>query len=111
MRVIVCGGRGYTDELRMCQVLDEYPIEILINGAARGADKLSSQWAQRTGTIYAEVPALWDAFGKSAGPMRNSSMASRFGKIDLVIAFPGGAGTRSMIQIALLRGIKVEVIE
>ncbi len=111
MRVIVCGGRNYTDDIRMRDVLDDYPIEVLINGSCRGADKLSSEWAQRTGTVYAEVPALWDAFGKSAGHMRNNEMATRFGEIDLVIAFPGGAGTRNMIRIAGVLGITVRVVQ
>jgi hypothetical protein len=111
MRVIVCGGRKYNDDVKMRQVLDEYPIEVLINGQANGADLLSSAWAQRTGTTYAEVPALWTAFAKSAGPMRNRDMATKFGEIDLVIAFPGGAGTAAMIRIAESLGIDVEVIK
>lgn len=93
----------------MRQVLDEYPIELLINGAARGADLLSSMWAQNTGTPYAEVPALWAAFGKSAGHMRNRVMIEQFSPIDLVIAFPGGAGTASMVKIA--RSLDVAVLD
>lgn len=114
MRVIVCGGRKFNDETLVRQVLDDHPIEVLINGACRGADLLSSAWARRTGTIYAEVPALWETFGKAAGHMRNYTMITRFGDIDLVIAFPGGPGTASMIRIARQKGIevlKIEIVE
>lgn len=111
MRVIVCGGRKFNDGALVKKVLDEYPIEILINGQAKGADWLSSEWARRTGTTYAEVPALWDTFGKNAGHMRNYNMITFFGDIDLVIAFPGGAGTASMMRIARQKEIKVLEIE
>ncbi len=111
MRVIVCGGRGYKNYVKMRQVLNELHITVLINGQSWGADALSSLWAHDTGTPVAEVPALWDAFGKSAGHMRNRVMVTNFGKIDRVIAFPGGAGTRSMIRIAESLDIPVKVVE
>lgn len=100
------------DDTLMRRVLDDQPIEILINGGARGADYLSSVWAKRNGTTFAEVPALWSTFGDNAGHMRNYNMITFFGDIDLVIAFPGGAGTASMMRIARQKGIEVlEVAE
>jgi hypothetical protein len=48
-RIIVCGGRGYTDRQRVREVLDEYmPTDPLadeptiVHGDARGADRLAA---------------------------------------------------------------------
>jgi hypothetical protein len=42
-----------------------------------------------------EVPqGEWDELGKKAGPLRNQRMLDE-GKPDLVVAFPGGGGTKT----------------
>ena len=43
-----------------------------------------------------DLYAQWTKYGKSAGPIRNAEML-RFGKPQLVVAFPGGDGTENMI--------------
>eukprot|EP01037_Dinobryon_pediforme_P021008 gene21008-21762_t len=46
MRVLVCGGRDYTDYLALVSVLDEHrPITCIIHGGADGADKLAGLYA------------------------------------------------------------------
>ena len=73
---------------------------------APGADRLARRWAEKRGIHFAEVPALWDFYGRqAAGPLRNVAMA--FLMPDLVVAFPGGSGTASMVQIARQRAIEV----
>lgn len=115
MRVLVCGGRDYNDHERLFAVLNklnaEAGIDVIIEGGARGADRLAREWARmiaKPGVDAETYEADWDAFGSFAGPMRNKAMLEE-GKPDLVIAFPGGSGTRDMIRKAKKAG--VEVIE
>lgn len=111
-RVLVCGGRDYHDDVRVWAVLDKLHVEAgidrIIQGGARGADSLASDWADQSNVPQDQYDADWEAFGSMAGPMRNKAMLDE-GKPDLVIAFPGGAGTRNMIRQARKAG--VEVIE
>lgn len=111
MRVLVCGGRGYSDREymdRYLRLIDRAkgPITLLISGEARGADTLAKQWAEGCGCPYLGFPANWNKHGKAAGPIRNQQMLNE-GKPDLVIAFPGGRGTADMISRAEKTGIKV----
>lgn len=110
MRVLVCGGRDYSDEERVFAVLrklhDEAGIALLIQGGARGADYHARQWAQDTQTPCDTYEAAWEEYGGFAGPRRNAAMLSE-GHPDLVIAFPGGRGTADMVKQARKAGVKV----
>ena len=109
-RVLVCGGRDYTDLLRVCTVLDEQnarePIGIVIHGAALGADSSARYWATTREVEKIGFPAEWRKYGKAAGPMRNQRMIDE-GKPDVVVAFPGGRGTADMVRRAEAAGIPV----
>jgi len=111
-RVLVCGGRDYDDFERVEAVLSklhaEAGIDAIIQGGARGADLLAYNWAHWAGVPCEQYDADWEAFGRMAGGMRNKAMLDE-GRPDLVIAFPGGSGTRNMIRQARKAG--VEVIE
>jgi hypothetical protein len=54
-------------------------------------------------------PADWGAHGKAAGHIRNTQMLVE-ARPALVVAFPGGAGTRNMIIQSLERGVAVRRI-
>ena len=101
MKVLVCGGRNYSNKEVLYKVLnvisDVYNIEVIISGAAKGADTLAAQWAKDNNIKLQEYPADWNAHGKSAGPIRNKQMIDE-GCPDLVVAFPGGSGTANMIK-------------
>jgi hypothetical protein len=109
MIVLVCGGRGYSDIEYMFRALDRiherYPIDVLIQGGATGADRMAGNWAKLKQIHVAEVAAMWSQHGKAAGPKRNRAMILL--KPDLVVAFPGGSGTADMVLQAKLNGIKV----
>lgn len=125
MKVLVCGGRDYKDKARVVEVLDslnaETPISMVIQGGATGADALAKSWALSRDTHVAEVPALWHSYGPSAGPIRNKAMLSLLGVGDrpewvlgeplkprhMVVAFPGGRGTKSMVTLAKDAGLTV----
>lgn len=101
--VLVCGGRDYDDEARLFSILDvahaANPIKLLVHGGASGADDLAGRWARNAGVPWKGYPAYWRSEGKAAGPKRNQRMLDE-AQPDLVIAFPGGAGTADMIKRA-----------
>ena len=114
-RVLICGGREYNDSQRLATVMKEIKPYLdqsfcIIQGGARGADRLANMWAFYEGCAVIEMRANWDFYDKAAGHIRNGWMLE-FGLPDLVVAFPGGFGTRDMIRQARLKGIDVyEVI-
>lgn len=109
IKILVCGGRKYTNKTFMWDWLDRISrateISHVINGYQRGADMLAHDWAMARGIQPVDVPAMWDAHGIAAGPMRNRAMAAL--NPEMCIAFPGGNGTRSMVAIARASGIKI----
>lgn len=114
MKVLVCGGRDFTDYFKLCNEMDKLPLDenqpiTIIHGAARGADTLAGKYAEECGFDVRAFPALWDKHGKSAGPIRNALML-REGKPDLCIAFPGGKGTANMIKQAKEAGVEVRIV-
>lgn len=110
MRVIICGGRDYEDHTTAFAKLDavhkRVPITHVIEGGARGADRIARTWAIRNKIPYTTVNAEWDKFGKRAGYLRNKSMRDDHSP-DMVIAMPGGIGTTMMINLATEKGIRV----
>lgn len=114
MRVLVCGGRDYANQQQLETVLDSLDSDYyttLIHGAARGADTLAAMWAASRFMEVKPFPADWDKYGRSAGAIRNQRMLDE-GKPDLVVAFPGGAGTALMVKLARKAGVEVlQVVE
>ena len=127
MKVLVCGGRNYSDRDKVFEVLDyinqnRSKITLLIHGAATGADALGREWAKARAVEDDPYPALWTwleapnaviryrkdgaAYNANAGPDRNAKMRA-VGKPDAVVAFPGGRGTDGMIEKARQAGARV----
>jgi hypothetical protein len=108
LRVIVCGGRDFSDKHFLFSKLDEFHqnnnITTIIEGGANGADFLAKCWANTNGIECITVQADWKTHGKAAGPIRNSEMLKL--NPDVVIAFHGGAGTNNMLMQAKQNGIK-----
>lgn len=119
--VIVCGGRDFTDRAKVYSVLDgaHRSIGVVVQGGARGADRFARQWCESRGVTCVEVPALWDAHGRSAGSRRNGEMLVVADALRIlwpdsmglgVLAFPGGPGTANMISRAREAGIDVKEV-
>ena len=110
MRLLVCGGRDYSNATRLYQALDAIvegkEVECVVEGDAKGADRLAGRWAIDRGLTLIKFPADWDTYGKSAGPIRNRQMLKE-GKPDLVVAFPGGSGTDHMVRTSMKAGVPV----
>jgi hypothetical protein len=86
--------------------------QLLLHGGARGADRAIGRAAQQLGWRVQSLPAEWGRYGRSAGPIRNRCLLEQalaeaqahtspaFSASVLVIAFPGGPGTASLVQQA-----------
>ena len=101
MRVIIAGTRHKIDPALLDEAIEEsgYHITCVISGAARGVDLLGERWAQQRGIGVRSFPANWDAFGRSAGVMRNESMA-RLGQALIALPCKHSRGTLDMIERA-----------
>lgn len=108
MRLLVCGGRNFNSYAIVASVLDSAlafdPDLQICNGGARGADSLATRWAQQHEIPHAIYPAQWKLHGKAAGFLRNQRMLDDW-KPTVVVAFPGGNGTRDMLTRARRAGI------
>lgn len=106
MRVLITGGRDFTNAEMIYRCLDEareaLGITEIIHGAADGVDTIAGEWALDRGiTQYKEpvLPESWQRLGGRAGNARNSLMLRKW-EPDVVIGFPGGAGTTDMVMKA-----------
>lgn len=103
-RVIVAGGRDFTDYKLAKEKIDYYLEDLkgnyeIVCGMARGSDMLGFKYAMDNNKKIHSFPANWDKFGKRAGYIRNEEMA-KFS--DVLIAFWNGRskGTGHMIELA-----------
>lgn len=120
-RILVCGGRDYTDKNKVFAILNElvsmsdrnqlgYHV-VIIHGACgvdkhkpnlskmKGADFLADQWTVCNWKSLEMFPADWTRYGNAAGQVRNRQMLKE-GKPTFVVAFPGAGGTAHMVSIA-----------
>lgn len=79
IRLLVTGGRNYTNRTRLDAVLDaihrKHAIEVVIHGACRGADTLAGEWAKSRGVPVDPFPVREsDGPWPEAGPKRNGRM-------------------------------------
>ena len=84
----------------------------LLHGGARGADRTIGRAAHQLGWPVEVLPADWRRHGRAAGPIRNrellklaisraEALSSAAAPVSvLVVAFPGGAGTASLVREA-----------
>lgn len=118
MRVLVCGSRDYDNPAAMNTILlfvkMTRGISAIIQGEARGADRLAKAWAIKHNIPCLSFPADWSRYNKAAGPIRNKQMLTE-GKPDLVLAFPkdgnldATTGTKNMVNQAEAAGIETVV--
>lgn len=114
MKVLVCGGRDYSDaDLVSETLLGIYilhgTIAKIIHGGALGADLLAGRWGHRHGVPVSVFRADWGRDGRAAGPIRNQRMLDE-GKPNLVVVFPGGRGTADMVARARKARVPILVV-
>jgi hypothetical protein len=101
MKVIVAGGRDFTNFELLFAALNELSKEVniteIVSGTAKGADSLGECWANLSKIPVKQFTPDWKTYGKSAGPIRNKSMAEHG---DILILFWDGKsrGSKSMLN-------------
>lgn len=127
MRLLVCGGRNFTDGrfgfARLDAIHAEHTVTDVIEGGASGGDAIGRAWCwQRLGKPSIRCDADWDnldapgavikrrrdgkLYNVRAGFDRNQSMLDEH-RPDACAPLPGGAGTADMVERALAAGLRI----
>ena len=126
MRVLVFGGRNYSDSAKVYAALDDLKrtsgVTAIIEGGATGADALARKWAKDNGIVPITERAAWsdlthrDAvlrnrqdgsqYDARAGIRRNQLMLDKH-RPQICVGFPGNDGTKDMMRRAKAAGIEV----
>lgn len=107
-RLLICGDRNWIDKDKIRECIETIDPDVIIEGEARGADKMAREVALETnyvlGNTLLSFPADWDKHHKSAGPIRNQQMLTE-GQPTIVYAFHSNIneskGTKDMIKRSL----------
>lgn len=132
LAIIACGDRNWTNDDLIRETLLDYDPDMVIEGEARGADKLSRMVAEQDlGLSVADetilpYPAEWKKYarpggkGNPAGPIRNGQMLERLLEFQdagweiAVVAFhediENSKGTKDMVDKAKKAGVNVEIV-
>lgn len=114
MKIIVAGGRDFNDKKRAFKKLDKLrkgrEEVTIIHGDAEGADKIGGLYAKERKLDMVIFPANWEGRGNSAGHIRNSAMGD-YGTHLLAFWDGKSHGTKSMIDIATRKGLKVKIVK
>ena len=114
-RVIIAGGRDFSDYVLMCRTMDTLLSNIskdtdivIVCGMARGADTLGDRYAKDRNYKVNYFPADWNTYGRAAGYKRNEQMAQN---ADALVAFWDGKsrGTKHMIDLARKYRLRVRI--
>lgn len=109
MRTIIAGSRGLgINEVNLAMKECGFDPTVVISGTAMGVDRAGEIWAANREIPVERYPADWNQFGKSAGYVRNSQMAS---VAEALVAVWDGVspGTRNMIDLAKQKKLTVFV--
>lgn len=114
MRILVTGSRSWDDAKTIHVALDALgrgliegrdPVFVVVHGACPdGADAIADRWVRENASRWVRYsagpgddrpmltaerhPALWQKFGKRAGPVRNEIMVSRGASLCLAFIAP-----------------------
>ncbi len=111
MRILVCGGRNYTNRLRIQNFIMDLPRDtVVIHGGARGADYLAGHYAKQYHLEVLVYPAKWVKLARAAGYIRNQQMLDE-SKPDIVVYYHddllSSKGTADMVRRARDAGLRV----
>jgi len=115
--IVAAGGRdiSWTQERIASALLQRSggrAVLLLLHGSARGADQAIGRASHQLGWRVQSLPVEWGRYGRSAGPILNRRLLEQalaeaqahtspaFSASVLVIVFPGGPGTASLVQQA-----------
>lgn len=112
-KLAIVGSRSFTEHLigyiEVDKLRETENITTIISGGAKGADRFGKFYARSRHIKYIEYPADWDEYGKSAGFIRNETMADN---CDIAIVFWDGMsrGTKNMINLLQLRNKPIIIV-
>ena len=121
--IIICGSRYFNDyfifsrfvfvclsDLIRNNIINEHDYNkdiIIVEGGAKGADKLANRFSHAYHINHLEMKADWNTYGKSAGYKRNIEMADYVkGNCDFSVCIAFyllngiSNGTKHMVEIA-----------
>lgn len=100
VKLAIIGSRSFDNYSLLENKLKEYlsKVELIISGAAKGADSLGEQWAKNNNIKTLIFPADWNKHGKKAGFIRNEDIIKN---CDGCIAFwdKKSSGTKHSISL------------
>ncbi len=112
MKVIIAGSRHITDHHPVTDAVTDavlvhgWEITEIVCGGARGVDEAGYKLGHVMGLPVRVFPALWDTFGKAAGPRRNRAMAEYADA--LILVWDGKSrGSANMKAEAQRCGLKI----
>ena len=128
-RVIVAGGRDFSDFKLLCKLVDKLLADkieqgyhiVIVSGGAKGADSLGEDYTDLRGFEKDVMKANWKdittppvsigenqygKYNKLAGMVRNHSMGDCS---DALVSFWDGLSTGTMDMITYMRGLKKPV--
>lgn len=120
--VLVTGDRD-AQPLDWMKHVDAYcaNFDVIIEGDARGIDRMAATVARKHKKELLVFPANWDRYGRSAGPRRNEQMLAKLRFLERegceieVIAFHpdirNSKGTYHMAKIAWQTGVPVTIVD
>lgn len=127
MKVLIFGSREWCFDGVIYRVMSKLPAgTIIVNGGARGADRISSRIGRELGFEIREYPITseeWDQFGKAAGHLRNAKMLEKEHpdtagvKLDKAFGFSVGPvtkdknrGTHDMAEKLWAASVRFEIL-
>ena len=111
MRLAIVGSREYAHPDKVRGFVSNLAADtVVVSGGARGVDTWAAEAAKARGLEVQIFPAMWGAYGKRAGFMRNKQIVEA---ADGVVAFWDGQskGTQHTISLAKEAGKPVRIIE
>jgi hypothetical protein len=110
MKVSVIGSRTFNDYDLLASKLNDYIIQEIISGGAKGADMLAEQYAKEKGIPTTIFLPDYARLGKAAPLKRNEDIIR---SCDKVIAFWDGKsrGTQHALNFARKLGKAIIIIE
>ena len=130
-KVIIAGGRDFTDQTLCNKICDKVlskhlPANIeVVCGKAKGADTCGEIWAKSRGIKVKEMPADWNnlnttpcrvkdngygPYNALAGTARNHAMGD-YSDALLAIWDESSKGTKDMINYSIKLGLKVLIFD
>lgn len=110
-RLLVTGSRKHRDREFIYSILDPFRLLLwpnnlmIIEGGAKGADRICREWAEQYGIPFKTFEADWDRYGKAAGGIRNTEMVEYGADRCVGFPLPSSVGTYDCASKARAAGI------